>query len=229
MRKVCCLVWLLILTSLVWGQNKNEVFPLTKGTTWQYTGTIRWTTDENTVKEAPISWEMKVAGKIVRSGIEIAYIQGHPQDLCWYGEGTKPGNYLIARFKTKYYLLTLEDSDWRKAAAKIKKKDNGLVLAGESLDLFLELPLYEGKTLAERIPDHPEHEYCWYVASALPANWEAQAGTIYRLVFQTRPDTTTFEFLPGVGIISFKYEHHGTVAEVKLQLTKMTIPVSTRG
>lgn len=229
---------LLVFVGCLWAQPVQEktllsdtgpVFPLVKGTTWQYAGNIRWT-EGATIHESPITWEMKVLRTIVRNGIEIALVKGHPADLCWYEKGKTPGNYLIARYRESYYLVTLKDNDWQKVAAKIVKKDGQLSLSDEEIELFLELPLYDGRRFGDLSPERSDNEYGWYVEKATPASWDdlpvssTKNGTIYQLTFKTNPDETTYEFLSRVGIVSFSYRHHGTVAEVDLRLVKFILP-----
>lgn len=239
MRLTGSLLVLLVLSGCLWAQQTQEktvlsdtspVFPLAKGTTWQYSGHIRWTEGAEVCTKS-ISWEMKVVGRILRrDGIEIAYIKGHPGDLCWYEKDKAPGNYLIARYREKYYLVTLKDSNWQKVAAKIVKKDGQLILSDGDIELFLELPLHEGRRFADLDPGRSDNEYCWYVEKVIPASWNdlpvtsTRNGTIYQLTFKTNPDETTYEFLPRVGIVSFFYRHHGTVAEVDLRLVKFVLP-----
>lgn len=239
MKLTGCWLVLLVLSGCLWAQGIQEktvlsdtspVFPLAKGTTWQYSGNIRWTEGIKVHSES-ISWEMKVEKTILRrDGIEIAYIKGHPGDLCWYQKDKAPGNYLIARYRERYYLVTLKDNNWQKVAAKIVKKDGELSLADEKIELFLELPLYEGRRFADLNPKRSDNEYCWYVEKVTPASWSnlpvtsTRDGTIYQLTFKTNPDQTTYEFLPRVGIVSFNYRHSGTVAEVDLRLVRFVLP-----
>jgi hypothetical protein len=42
--------------------------------------------------------------------------------------------------------------------------------------------------------------------------------TAYEVEFATNPDDREFEFVDGVGITSYQYHHHGTIAETELHL-----------
>lgn len=232
----CLLVFLAF--GLALAQNKQDkpvlpkevrsFFPMEKGTVWSYAGTIRWTDETNSVREKQIEWSMRVVGRILKPGIEITYINGHPLDLCRYEQSKTPGNYLIARYRKSYYLIWLESDKWREVAEKIRIKDNGLVCPGERIELFLDLPLLQGMKFGGDDPSRSD--YCWRVDSATPADWNKlpitseTPNSVFHLCYETNPDTTTFDFLPGVGITAFTYSHHGTVAEVNLRLTNVIVP-----
>jgi len=203
-------------------------FPMEKGTVLSYAGTIRWTDSSNCVREKQIEWSMRVVARFLKPNMEIAYIAGHPLDLCWYEEGKAPGNYLIARYRRSYYLVSLKSDQWREVAEKIRVKDNGLVCPGERIELFLDLPLLLGMKFGG--DDPARSDYCWQVEKVTPANWNElpvrseMPNAVFHLCYETNPDTTTFDFLPGIGITAFTYRHHGTVGEVNLHLINVIVP-----
>jgi hypothetical protein len=43
---------------------------------------------------------------------------------------------------------------------------------------------------------------------------------VFQLHFRTLPDDTTAEVVPGLGILSYQYHHHGSVADTELQLVE---------
>jgi hypothetical protein len=45
-----------------------------------------------------------------------------------------------------------------------------------------------------------------------------QPARVFTLVYATSPDTTTLDFVPGLGIVAYQYRHHGTPAETNLSL-----------
>src|SRR5260370_42471526 len=44
--------------------------------------------------------------------------------------------------------------------------------------------------------------------------------TAFLLQFVTNPDDTELEFVPGIGFISYRYHHHGTVADTEMSLAE---------
>jgi hypothetical protein len=71
-----------------------------------------------------------------------------------------------------------------------------------------------------RTDDH----YCWVIASVHESTLNAVRGLepgkhiAFLLQYVTNPDDTEFEFAPGIGFISYKYHHHGTVADAEIIL-----------
>lgn len=68
--------------------------------------------------------------------------------------------------------------------------------------------------------------YCWIVGSPHPAALDGVKGvapgkrTAYEIEYMTNPDDVEFDFVPGVGITSYEYHHHGTIAETELHLVE---------
>lgn len=46
----------------------------------------------------------------------------------------------------------------------------------------------------------------------------------WRVVLVTGPDDETMDFVPGVGVTYFEYNHHGTVASCKVELVSVASP-----
>jgi hypothetical protein len=42
----------------------------------------------------------------------------------------------------------------------------------------------------------------------------------YSLAYRTLPDDTKIDFVPGVGIVTYEYHHHGTVADTEVKLVE---------
>jgi len=68
--------------------------------------------------------------------------------------------------------------------------------------------------------------YCWVAGPPHAANLDGVKGltagnrTAYEIEYRTNPDDTEFEFVPGVGITSYEYHHHGSIAETELHLVE---------
>jgi hypothetical protein len=66
--------------------------------------------------------------------------------------------------------------------------------------------------------------YAWYVESGEtirpPPAWAAGSRTVlqWRLAYRTMPDHQFLDIVPGLGITSYLYGHHGTVAESEVKL-----------
>ena len=68
--------------------------------------------------------------------------------------------------------------------------------------------------------------YCWLVTGAKKKKLENVNGApahevdVFEMRYASNPDDTTMELVPGMGMISYRYHHHGTVADTDLQLVE---------
>ena len=68
--------------------------------------------------------------------------------------------------------------------------------------------------------------YCWVVEQSATRKLDSVKGApagkqpVFALHFRTLPDDTTAEVVPGLGILSYQYHHHGSVADTELQLVE---------
>jgi hypothetical protein len=203
----------------------QAVFPLHPGTCWTYDGTVKWT-EGDTVSEKTIRWQMEVLQIVVRGEITGYRMKGHPRELAWYNEGQEPGEYGILRVgSNKFYYASLESFQ----RLLNEQDDLGALVSDENL--FLELPLREGKRFCETEQILREDGmYCWIIGKGEPLQMKNVAGLTmpaplveYPVLRATLPDRMEVGFTPGVGITNFYYVHHGTAAEVKLELSGFEI------
>jgi hypothetical protein len=67
-------------------------------------------------------------------------------------------------------------------------------------------------------------EYCWVTGPARAASLTGVKGiqpekrVAYRLEYRTNPDDMEFDFVPGIGMVTYEYHHHGTTADTELHL-----------
>lgn len=193
-------------------------FPLQKGNWWIYEGNVGWTEGAKKFNQA-ISWKMEVIEVVKKTGLEIALIKGFPDDLAFYERGKERGNYLIVRDSDKYWLVRLLDADWQKSLGNISFKNGRLEFTSLSFDLILQMPLRVGQKFAQEDVNRTDNQYCWFVCDRI--SWGNRKG--FRLVYETGPDDTTAEFVPGVGITRFAYNHHGTYFECDVKLIKTNV------
>lgn len=204
----------------------EQFLPLTPGTWWLYRGTVTWS-DQQTEKEtqANVTLKMTVEKVIQKPDFTIAILSGFPRDLDWATGEVAAMPWLLIETKRHEVFLNLLPPDFD--YVKLEKD-------GVSLDKFLSednllfrWPLKKGMKFgdAESVRRDDGH-YCWVVASqetkklddikGLPS---ASAET-FLLQYITNPDDTEMEISPGIGILSYQYHHHGTVAETNLTLVE---------
>jgi hypothetical protein len=204
----------------------RQGFPLIPGTEWVYRGFVRsYDQDSSTGKVTPITWTMAVVHEFERGGVSAAVVKGFPADLDWSDGHTEPQlSILIGTSDGKFYVNKLTDAgvtvdqieDVKYSFANLVRDDDG----------FLQLPLEQGKRFFcdQGAENRQDSEYCWVTGAPHPVELNHVTGiapgvrTGYEVEFATNPDDTEFEFVDGVGITSYQYHHHGTIAETELRL-----------
>lgn len=221
-------------------ESQSELFfPLTPGTWWLYRGSVTWS-DQQTEKDAAqsnVSLKMTVQKVIQKPEFTIAILSGFPRDLDWAtGEvGAMPW-LLIETKRHEIFLNSLPpDFDY----AKLDKDAAALDKFLSEDNLLFRWPLKQGMKFgdSESLRRDDAH-YCWVVATqgtkklgdikGLPA----RSAEVSVLQYITNPDDTEMEISPGVGILSYQYHHHGTVAETSLALEEFHLappPPATPG
>lgn len=201
---------------------------MAKGTYWVYTGPVKWTSaDSYEVQEQVMTWKMEVTDVFQRDSIRVAVVKGHPSDLVFYDEDRTPGDYLIVNVNDqKYYLLS--DERAQAALKRFKDSQDGLVDFVDDSELWLDLPLTPGKSFGETTQiTRPDRMYTWVVEDGGPAQLAGvtgvtpSAGMVASELWLTNlPETDSVEYVLGLGITRFTFDHHGTVASVDLKLTE---------
>jgi hypothetical protein len=200
--------------------------PLAPGTWWLYRGTVTWS-DQQTEKEAQanVTLKMSVQKVIQKPEFTIAILSGFPRDLDWAtGEvGAMPW-LLIETKRHEIFLNSLPpDFDY----AKLEKDPTSLEKLLSEDNLLFRWPLKQGMKFgdAESVRRDDDH-YCWVVATQETKKLAdikgllSKSAEVFLLHYITNPDDTEMEISPGVGILSYQYHHHGTVAETNLTLVE---------
>jgi hypothetical protein len=210
------------------GQSKtDEDFPLTPGTYWVYQGTVRyWVKGLENGKTAHVTWTTSVKRAIHRDGMTIAVIKGMPGDLDWSEGSATPSLSVVIRTEdAKFYLI--EGDEAKSLLSELDNPQYSWQQVPIDDDWFLQLPLARGKKFCgaegmQRTDDH----YCWVVGpprAALLANVKGvspRKHMAYRVEYFTNPDEDEFDFVPGIGMVSYEYHHHGTTADTELRLVE---------
>jgi hypothetical protein len=223
MNRTCCISIVLFIT-LFSHAAERSVFPLQKGNYWVYSGTAKWTVENsNIVRSAKLRWTMEVIDVSWHGDAEVAIVEGGPWDLAWYGPDTTKGKHLIIRVGQSYYLL--HDPDAAEVFQKLDAAREGEVPAFLAEYLWFKVPLESaGKFCSPDQQDREDSRYCWVVDDVTKTNLQGIQGvangpaTRYGLAFRTNPDHEFDQIVPGVGIVFWEYQHHGTTAEASLKL-----------
>jgi hypothetical protein len=204
-----------------------DPFPFKEGTYWVYQGVVRYDEAGNeNGTEAKVNWRMEIVRVLHRDDAKAAIVKGFPDELNWSTGSPAPReSLLVLTNDAKVYRI---DAD-RAAVAEQKFKDTHAALQDflEDDDLWFLLPLAQGKKFCdEESAKRDDDMYCWVVDAPAQVSLNdikglpAKSATAFTLRFQTNPDDSEIELVPGVGIIRYEYHHHGTVADTELQLVE---------
>ncbi|HVM75851.1 MAG TPA: hypothetical protein VMT75_09430 [Candidatus Saccharimonadales bacterium] len=203
-----------------------EFFPMKVGTYWVYEGAVRYQDPEK--EEATtekVSWRMTVDKVIHREGLIATVVTGFPADLDWSAGTAQPKQWLILEdSKRKVHYVDLgpgfDLAKYEKGNATFDK-----FLVDDAL--LFEWPLKKGaKFCDEDSKKRDDNMYCWYVADEGKRKLDNVSGVpveeraVFELRYVSNPDDTSMELVQGIGLISYRYHHHGTVADTELQLVE---------
>jgi len=240
---VCVLFLLLDLSHVKAGDDSNPYWPLAKGTYWIYEGDVSWVetnpaTAENQVYKKHLMWRSEVIDTASNNGVPVALLHGFPTDMAWYNSKTQPSDSLLFLVGTDYYRTT---SNAAEIFQRIKGPGYRATVSPEGdtnrVDLFLPTPLSDGKEfgLGDVIADLFTSRYCSLVGPATPFDLRAVKNApklkhpeCYSITCHTTPDNDEMDFVPGLGITSYYYLHHGTTMEVSIHLIEFGQPAPVR-
>jgi len=196
--------------------------PLDRGARWTYEGRVEWTVPGSaSVKGAHIRWTCQVVDIIKGPRARAAIVRGFPGELAWYEPGQPPGFCVLLQVSNRLYRLKTEgEKPARALARQLTKKPR--VLPG-GVEELLAFPLTVGHKCGRGEP-RTDTWYCWCVervrnqAPAVAGLADKGKMPTYRLAYRTCPDHQLLDIVPGLGIVRFVYNHHGTVASSDVHL-----------
>jgi hypothetical protein len=210
----------------------TTLFPFRQGAQWIWNVDLRWTEgdgDQAQERQEKLTWTTHVVDVTAHGPSVVAHVRGLPGDLAWYNPGTtQPADTLLvlapAGSGTGYYEVRAD----AKLLARAKDPADALadILTGDNL--IFRYPMQQGEVFCA--PDQPPIDggrYCWRVEATQPAHATVKGGTAapgaeaYDLAYRTNPDHTMLTFVPGLGIVSFAWAHHGTTYEVDATLAEL--------
>jgi hypothetical protein len=200
-----------------------EYFPLKQDAYWIYEGNVKWTAPNSAdVEEKKITWKMEVKRVFQRNNIIGYEMLGAPWDLAWYEKGKEPSEYGIIQAGGNFYRTSLE-TVWR-----LMDETDVLRALVEEDEIFLDIPLIPGKKFCDTFSlSRADGMYCWTVGDANQADAENIKGVDksnalieFPIYNQTMPDHSIIQFIPGVGISRYVYQHHGTISDVDVWLVE---------
>lgn len=211
------------------GQNNSkadDAFPASEGTYWIYRGLVRSGGSNSKISETKVTWKMQIRQVIRRPDVTALVVSGFPADLDWSDGTAKPQDSLLIQTRDK----KLYQIDAEGLPATLKRLANASDdLAGllKDDDLFFKLPLRKGDKFCDaESMARDDGMYCWFVESARLVSFEDVKGAppgqreVFTLSYRSNPDDSELDFVPGLGITSYNYHHHGTVADTEVTLAE---------
>lgn len=208
----------------------TDYFPLRAGNTWEYVGTARNDTAQKTVIVKKVRVLMSVTG-VTRGGSATLFtMKGHPSDAAWALESHDSSKNTVEVPATTYGYLVVANKVLRipeERLGDVKKSiEDGGFLKPEFIsqdDLEFEFPLFRGQVFGSpHQMTRGDRRYAWQVTDSTlfhaPGKEAIKEVPLYKLVYLTLPDYTEVSFVPYVGVVSFSYSHHGTTAQVDIDL-----------
>ena len=216
--------------------NTSDYFPLAPGNQWVYEGTVaNAVVGSSDIIEKEVMLTMSVQD-IVQNGDIILYIMsGHPGDAIWALETEHIDEKIVEIPPTEYGYLVVSNKIFYIEKSKLGQIIQGLrgdgYLGNDIVsqdNLAFEFPLFKGQRFGEVSQIiRQDLRYFWYVNDRINFH-EPKTGLVkvvpeYQLIYNTLPDFVEINFIPYLGILSYKYSHHGTKCEVNISLSDYKI------
>lgn len=202
------------------------MFPMAKGTTWTYSARVKWAgSGKQPDGVRTLTWTSTIVDSFENGDVSAALLHGGPWDLAFYSPGTKPDDYLIVRAADSYFLV---QDDVRAKFAELKTASAAGVTEQFADDLWFRTPLEINDNYCAPGQEKTAPMYCWSVEKVTTTHslrvpgYRPKQATEYFLTFMTNPDTTMLTLVPGAGIVTYDYEHHGTIAEASVKLLRIS-------
>jgi hypothetical protein len=207
-------VWVLVaavlaaVTGMAPAGGDGVVFPFVTGTAWLSAGTVKWTDDRNMPRSANVRWNSAVADAFDDGDVAGALLDGGVWDLAWWSPDARVASYAVLRVRTRYYLIS---DDAKATFAAVKRSGRKALPSNLEQQRWFDAPLTPGRLLrANDVAPREDTRYGWLIAKA--------TRSAYALSYLTLPDEQKLTLVPGVGITSFTYVHHGTISEANVHL-----------
>jgi hypothetical protein len=202
-------------------------WPLARGAYWVYAGSVTWfNTDTQEEVEESVTWRVEVTDVVQRDHVTGYVLKGSLDDLAAYESGATPADHVIIQVGVDKFYASNGDAITRLKAGD--SADDALVgLIMPELQL-LDLPLYKDKVFGDpQQITRPDRMYAWWVTDVGPADLTGIRGTPDGLAPErctvsmvTIGGSTVQEFVPGLGIVQYTYQHNGTPAAAAMRLVE---------
>jgi hypothetical protein len=189
---------------------------LTPGTTWTYRAEVAWEAGAaDSIARQSLPWTTTIITARTSDSAVAALVSGWPTDLAWWTPGRLPSTSVLYCTGGRIYLFHPQPGTEPQFIDALLNGQQTPALE----NLILSLPLHTGGLYARDPAERQDAFYAWYVETAelapdsLRRLQPGKADSLYSIVYRTAPDYTLIGFLPGLGVVHYVYNHHGTTAE----------------
>lgn len=196
------------------------------GNYWVYGGKVAWSdvTAKNYYDGKKISWKTEILESTTRGALKAYLVRGSVTDLAWYEPDDKPGmQSLWIIYQNRFYILGADKDLLR----RFHDSNDSLISAVTQEEPVLQFPLRLNRCTTELQPvesrDRDDLLYCWHMErkriGKLSASGVLQSPVVrWTAWYRTNPDHQIVGFVPGVGIVSYDFSHHGSIYESHVKL-----------
>ena len=196
----------------------TSYYPLEKGNYWIYEGESEEQMGHDIYKTKQL-WKIEVLDVFPRGHITGYAIRKTITDIK-SGKVDVLREGIVRVGPNAYYSLDINKFD------RLKNKKDILYDLLSSDDIILDMPLVVGKRFGD--PEQLTRDdgyYCYVVMGDNQIKLNNVKGIesgkhyhSYDLRYYTLPGESTETFVPGIGYVSYRYSHHGSVSEYNMRL-----------
>jgi hypothetical protein len=169
-----------------------------------------------------VTWTTVVLESLQRGETPLMLVRGSLTELAWSDPQTEPRLSILSCSHGDLIRFTARTDDevrvaWRSWDASY----------AADAEVLLSTPLRHGEVFGQD-PPREDILYAWYVEfvespARLPDSCESRGNTAFGLTYRTVPDRQFIEWRPGIGITSYEYEHHGSLASADVVLESCSV------
>ncbi len=217
--KLLLLLGVIVTSSCNTGSKHDQaLIPLQKGNFWKYSGSYNG---------KPVVFRITVDYVVKQGGMLFAVLKGFPSDIL-AGQDWEASDWglLVVGDGQYYYKLTGARIDSVKNSLSDTEGIKASLVSDK--DLFIEA-LYDTSQIfgeAAQIT-RADGNYFWKVTEKHAFEPSSIRGLKihgpfdrFTLIYQTIADEITMDIVPGIGLVRYRYSHHGTPGELDLRLTE---------
>ena len=221
----------------------SDYFPLAPRNRWDFAGPAANIVLGGDIIEKPVRLTMEVKDVLeFGDDVSLCIMSGHPGNAAWVLKPEHSKEHVVTVRPKKYGYLVVSNKIFFISENKLaplteclkkppahQAKDcwfDGNFLNQDHLEF--EFPLFKGQRFGPTTwLARQDKRYFWYVKDRFEKcgleGSLAEGAPEFELVYYTFPGRVELRFVPYVGIVAWKYVHHGTKAEVDMSLVDYDI------